>query len=91
MKKCATGLVRTATYPVGELLEAGASPTITNKAGLRPIDTVVGAQAESPLGQALLDMLTTQQAVAQLDTNDIAYGTLHDLPDDDDIADGDSA
>lgn len=60
---------------VGELLEAGASTQTRNRAGLRPVDLVVGDKATSPLGKQLIDMLTMSQAEANLDADDIAYGT----------------
>ncbi|WFC98875.1 hypothetical protein MYAM1_001608 [Malassezia yamatoensis] len=67
-------------YFVQELLEAGAPTDTRNRAGLRPVDSITGALAESELGKKCIEMLTMSQAKAQLDTADIAY-------DDDDIAD----
>ncbi|KAI3628859.1 hypothetical protein CBS14141_000562 [Malassezia furfur] len=67
-------------YVVHELLEAGAPTDTKNNAGLRPVDTIVGARAESELGKQCIEMLTMSQAEAQLEPTDIAY-------DDDDIAD----
>lgn len=64
------------TYPVHELLEAGAPTDTKNNAGLRPVDTIVGARAESELGKQCIEMLTMSQAEAQLEPTDIAYGTL---------------
>ena len=59
---------------VQELLDAGASPATRNHAGLLPADLVVGDKATSPLGQALLQMLTMSRAEANLGADDIAYG-----------------
>lgn len=68
-------MVRAPSDAVGELLEAGAPTDTKNHAGLRPVDTVVGARAETELGKKLIDMLTMSQAEAQLSVGDIAYGT----------------
>ncbi|WFD32350.1 hypothetical protein MSPP1_003395 [Malassezia sp. CBS 17886] len=57
---------------VTELLEAGASTKITNNFGQRPVDTVVGTNAQTPLGKQLIDLLTMSQAEAGLGTDDIA-------------------
>ncbi|WFD04983.1 hypothetical protein MVES1_000308 [Malassezia vespertilionis] len=65
---------------VSELLEAGAPTETKNHAGLRAVDTIVGAKADTELGKKLIDMLTVTRAEAQLGADDIAY-------DDDDIAD----
>ncbi|KAL4403102.1 hypothetical protein ACI68E_000884 [Malassezia pachydermatis] len=67
---------------INELLEAGASPTTKNHAGLQPVNLIVGAKAESELGKEAIKMLTMTQAEAALGADDIAY-------DDDDIADDD--
>ena len=73
---------------VQELLDAGASPATRNHAGLQPADLVVGDKATSPLGQALLQMLTMSRAEANLGADDIAYGTCRTTDTDDaDVAD----
>ncbi|PKI85790.1 hypothetical protein MVES_000289 [Malassezia vespertilionis] len=50
------------------------APTETkNHAGLRAVDTIVGAKADTELGKKLIDMLTVTRAEAQLGADDIAY------------------
>ena len=78
-KRHATISVCTASLnSVHELLEAGAPTSTKNHAGQRPVDTIVGARAESELGKKCIEMLTMSQAEAQLDAADIAYGTYPD-------------
>lgn len=61
-------------WVVHQLLDAGASTTTLNHAGLRPMDLVVGARAETPLGKELIQMMTMSQAENALGADDIAYG-----------------
>ena len=70
-----------------QLLDAGATTTTLNRAGLRPVDLIVGARAETPLGKELIQMLTMTQAENALGADDIAYGTYYNdsHSDDDDI------
>lgn len=72
---------------VQQLLDAGATTTTLNRAGLRPVDLIVGARAETPLGKELIQMLTMTQAENALGADDIAYGMYynHSHADDDDI------
>lgn len=62
---------------VQQLLDAGATTTTLNRAGLRPVDLIVGARAETPLGKELIQMLTMTQAENALGADDIAYGMYY--------------
>lgn len=57
-----------------ELLDAGASTTIKNRAGLRPADLINGDKAARPLGQEALQLLSVSQAQSHIGADDIAYG-----------------